>query len=171
MNEAISTSKFIKIKEITSTSKFIKMKESISTRKFIKVLLQVSVFVLFFSIFNLKINAEEGLSGNCKWTLDDMGTLSIDKRSDVEYATDKPELGKSIITSNETRSKVRKIIFLCEVKANPDASSLFFGLENLEEIVDLDLLDTSEVTKMDSMFMNCKSLTKFDISKFDTSQV
>ncbi len=46
----------------------------------------------------------------------------------------------------------------------------FFDLENLESI-DLEGLDTSQVTNMQAMFSGCSSLTSLDVSGFDTSQV
>ena len=42
---------------------------------------------------------------------------------------------------------------------------------DLKEIVNLDLLDTSETTTMSSMFYNCEDLTSLDLSSFDTSKV
>ena len=46
----------------------------------------------------------------------------------------------------------------------------FRGCANLKE-ADLDKLDTSSVTSMDSMFSSCSSLTTLDVSGWDTSKV
>lgn len=63
------------------------------------------------------------------------------------------------------------------IKANADCSQMFSywlktsGFTDLKEIVNLDLLDTSETTTMSSMFNNCKELTSIDLSGFDTRKV
>ncbi|MBO7463566.1 MAG: InlB B-repeat-containing protein, partial [Bacteroidales bacterium] len=47
----------------------------------------------------------------------------------------------------------------------------FQGFSKLEYIVGLDNLNTSQVTSMDSMFEECRSLTTLDLSSFDTRKV
>ncbi len=47
----------------------------------------------------------------------------------------------------------------------------FFGCENIKEIVDLQNLNTQDVTNMDAMFENCSSLTSLDLSNFNTKNV
>ena len=47
----------------------------------------------------------------------------------------------------------------------------FKGMENLQEIRNLDYLNTSEVTNMNSMFSMCGKLTWVDVSSFDISKV
>ena len=47
----------------------------------------------------------------------------------------------------------------------------FAGMENLKTVTNLKYLNTSEVTDMYGMFMNCKSLTSLDVSGFNTSNV
>ena len=42
---------------------------------------------------------------------------------------------------------------------------------NLQEIIGLENWNTSKVTSMSGMFMNCRNLTSIDVSNFDTSQV
>ena len=51
-------------------------------------------------------------------------------------------------------------------------SMIFYFAEfNKITSIDLSALDTSEVTNMDGMFLNCISLTSLDLSNFDTSNV
>ncbi len=47
----------------------------------------------------------------------------------------------------------------------------FYELENLSSIVNIENLNTSEVTDMSGMFLQCTSLTELDLSHFDTSKV
>ena len=48
-------------------------------------------------------------------------------------------------------------------------ASWFSQMESITEIEGLQYLNTSEVTEMDYMFYQCKSLTSLDVSLFDTS--
>ena len=54
--------------------------------------------------------------------------------------------------------------------ANESMTVYFLGFDKMTSI-DLSALDTSEVTNMDGMFLNCISLTSLDLSNFDTSNV
>jgi len=54
---------------------------------------------------------------------------------------------------------------------NENSSWMFDKLYELEEIVNLHLLDTSNVTNMRDMFCDCAKLTNVDLSNFDTSKV
>ena len=62
------------------------------------------------------------------------------------------------------------------ISANPDSTGLF-SIANQETMessltsIDLTYLDTSKVTSMMGMFVNCISLTELDVSNFDTSKV
>ncbi len=57
------------------------------------------------------------------------------------------------------------------VLANKNSSYLFYGFTNLKQIDFNDNFDTSQVTKMFSMFSGCTSLTSLNLSGFDTSNV
>lgn len=52
-----------------------------------------------------------------------------------------------------------------------DLSVMFSDWYDLEEIIGIEFLDTSNVITMASMFQNCESLRKIDLSTFDTSKV
>ena len=57
------------------------------------------------------------------------------------------------------------------VIANENASTLFSGFTNVTAINNLNILDTSKVTIMESMFTGCSGLTELDVTNFDTSNV
>ena len=66
--------------------------------------------------------------------------------------------------------QIRKIIFDDEIK--PINTYCWFNdLQQLTEIINIEYLNTSNCTKMERMFCNCKSLTNLDLSSFDTSKV
>lgn len=52
-----------------------------------------------------------------------------------------------------------------------DSSFLFNGYKNLKSITFGNYIDTSDATKMYSMFRDCSSLTSLDVSKFNTPNV
>ena len=54
---------------------------------------------------------------------------------------------------------------------NPNAAWMFDKLYSLEDIINLHLLDTSNVTNMRDMFCDCASLKNVDLSNFETSKV
>lgn len=58
-----------------------------------------------------------------------------------------------------------------KIIANENSSSLFDDFQNILTIVNLPLLDTSNVNTMSNMFYNCINLQELDLSNFDTSQV
>ena len=57
------------------------------------------------------------------------------------------------------------------IAANTDSANAFSGFWNLTSFGGLDLLDTSNVTSMDSMFAYDKALVTLDVSGFDTASV
>lgn len=57
------------------------------------------------------------------------------------------------------------------IRAPEDCSHLFAEYVNLKYIDFADCFDTSNVTNMQGMFMNCKSLETLDLGCFDTSSV
>ena len=58
-----------------------------------------------------------------------------------------------------------------KVIANADSTGAFSGFWNAASFTGLNLLDTSNVTNMSSMFSYAKVLTDLDVSKFNTSKV
>lgn len=70
------------------------------------------------------------------------------------------------------------------IMANPNSSYAFssssdlaydfpykYALSAVTDITGMDLLDTSKVTNMESIFSTCQALTSLDVSGFDTSKV
>ena len=49
--------------------------------------------------------------------------------------------------------------------------SWFAGMENLQDIIGINYLNTSEVESMTHMFAGCKKMTSLDLSHFNTSKV
>ena len=72
----------------------------------------------------------------------------------------------------EYKSKLKNIanLNLLDTSDVSDMSSMFYGLSALTDI-DLSKFDTSHVANMSKMFYACESLKKIDISSFDTSSV
>lgn len=66
-------------------------------------------------------------------------------------------------------SSITSIIFNNPTEGIIALNNYFSGCSNLTEVVNIDRLDTSEVTTMGSMFSECSSLTSLDLSSFDTS--
>ena len=58
-----------------------------------------------------------------------------------------------------------------KIAPNSDASYTFAYFTNLKKIDFGDCFDTSNVTDMSCMFVNCSSLTELDLSSFNTSKL
>ena len=66
---------------------------------------------------------------------------------------------------------VRKIVINSGTRAGTSTSQMFRNMTNLVEIVGLSRLDTSSVTDMTGMFVNCSSMTYMYPADLDTSKV
>ncbi|MDN3185246.1 BspA family leucine-rich repeat surface protein [Enterococcus faecalis] len=73
--------------------------------------------------------------------------------------------------SNVAKAEIKKLVFKGKAVAPADSNSLFWGLSNLTEIEGLDLVDTSNVKNMKSMFSGLGKLKQIDLSHFKTSNV
>ena len=93
------------------------------------------------------------------------------KSWDISSANNKTVMARLVPNTDDTTTNILYIQGNGGVIANYDSSALFLNFSKLTEIENLNLLDTSQVTSMDSMFYGCSSLTSLDISNFDTSQV
>jgi surface protein len=73
----------------------------------------------------------------------------------------------------EHKEDITKVVFNNSfTDARPTTTTgWFFECKSITEIQGINNLNTSEVTRMDSMFDHCSSLTCLDISKFDTKNV
>ena len=70
----------------------------------------------------------------------------------------------------EYRTNITKVCFENEITPL-DTSGWFWDFENLTTIENIENLNTSNVTSMSWMFLDCSSLTSIDVSGFDTSNV
>ncbi|MGO3499415.1 BspA family leucine-rich repeat surface protein [Leuconostoc falkenbergense] len=116
-----------------------------------------------------------GVNGNSPWYLNpDDGVLTFYKSEDgsptvlAEQIYD--NLSNQFGWANELYKLVTAIRFEDDVAAPVNASSLFYGLENVQSI-DCTNLDTSNVEDMSSMFADLYSLTTLNIDGFITDKV
>ena len=72
-----------------------------------------------------------------------------------------------------TNASVTKVVFDSSFAgARPTTTcDWFYNMQNLQSITGLSYLNTSEVTNMNWMFLNCIALTSLDLSHFNTSKV
>ena len=72
-----------------------------------------------------------------------------------------------------TKTSVTKVVFDPSFAgARPTTTyDWFYGMTNLQSITGMSYLNTSEVTNMGWMFMECSKLTSLDVSHFNTSKV
>lgn len=76
-------------------------------------------------------------------------------------------------SEGENPNKIKKVVFDSSFKvARPTSTYHWFAYqEQLTEIIDIDYLNTSQVTNMDWMFSNCFKLKHIELSGFDTQNV
>ena len=76
-------------------------------------------------------------------------------------------------SEGENPNKITKVVFDSSFKvARPTSTYHWFAYqEQLTEIIDIDYLNTSQVTNMDWMFSNCFKLKHIELSGFDTQNV
>ena len=98
-------------------------------------------------------NIAEGVSGDCKWVIDNDGNLSIS--SEIDNAVLGTWEGDSAPWSN-FKEKITTVVFSTPVIAKT-CTNMFNGCTNLRSIY-LDNFYTNEVTDMSNMFANCASL-------------
>ncbi len=75
------------------------------------------------------------------------------------------------ITDHKT--DITKVVFdeSFQVARPKSCAKWFYDCNNLKTIENIKYLNTSEVTDMRAMFMNCKSLNSIDVSNFNTAKV
>lgn len=98
-------------------------------------------------------NIAEGVSGDCKWVIDNDGNLSIS--SEIDNAVLGTWEGDSAPWSN-FKEAITTVVFSTPVIAKT-CTNMFNGCTNLRSIY-LDNFYTNEVTDMSNMFANCASL-------------
>ena len=90
---------------------------------------------------------------------------------DISSAKNKTVMARLIPNTDDTTTNTLYIQGNGGVLANYNSNELFRNFQNLTEIENINLLDTSNVTDMSAMFSECSRLTSLDVSNFDTSQV
>ena len=75
--------------------------------------------------------------------------------------------------SDGTNKSVTRVVFNSSFASARPTSTLnwFMNMENLQSILSMQYLNTSQVTDMSCMFYCCRSLTNIDLSHFNTQKV
>ncbi len=88
------------------------------------------------------------------------------------YVWNVTSTGESVSWSMNAENITKVVFDESFADARPHNCTYWFNdMENLEEIVGLAFLNTSEVTNMAYMFAFCSKLTSLDLGNFDTSKV
>ena len=90
---------------------------------------------------------------------------------DISSAKNKTVMARLVPTTDATTTNTLYIQGNGGVIANYNSEGLFRSFDKLNEIENINLLDTSNVKNMSGMFYYCYKLTSLDVSNFDTSQV
>ena len=152
--------------------KLFNIKKNFFTKR--KVFIMLSIVILLLTAVTIiyqksyAFNGANGTSGNCTWTIDTSGKMTI-----------RPTSGSSCTLSTATseqmpwynnREYITSVVVNSGVKANANSAHLFRDLLNATSI-NVSNLDTSSATDMGQMFRNCNSLTSLNLSSFNTSNV
>ncbi len=122
-------------------------------------------------------------SGNKKYTADLISTITFVNNTnipttaeanwDVSYTSGDGDVIAWVIPKVEDSTKYDLFIGAdtTTIEAPIISSNLFGEYKNCTAINNLTILDTSNVTNMQSMFDGCSNLTSLDLSSFNTSKV
>ena len=140
------------------------MKMKTTTKRFL---------VLFVAIVTMVIGANATPTAYAVYR---GGTLTFkfgERPTNETYCFNASNTGTSPEWSTLQPSLIEEVVFDSSfMNAHPKSCARwFYGMENLKTVTNLKYLNTSEVTDMYGMFMNCKSLTSLDVSGFNTSNV
>ena len=117
------------------------------------------IMVTLLSVVSAFANIAEGVSGDCKWVIDNDGNLTIFSES-YDVANLGTWEGDSAPWSNY-RESITTVAFTSPVNAKTCAY-MFKGCTNLNAVY-LDNFYTNEVTDMSFMFADCTSLEVIEI--------
>ena len=118
------------------------------------------IMVTLLTVVSALANIAEGVSGDCKWVIDNDGNLTISSESD-----DAADLGTWVGDSapwSDYKESITTVVFSSPVNAKTCAY-MFKGCKNLNAVY-LDKLYTNDVTDMSYMFADCASLEVIEFS-------
>ena len=119
------------------------------------------IMVTLLTVMSALANIAEGVSGDCRWVIDDDGNLTISSESDDDIADLGTWAGDSAPWS-DYRESITTVAFSSPVNAKT-CTYMFKGCTNLNAVY-LDNFYTNEVTDMSFMFADCSSL---EVIEFD----
>lgn len=119
------------------------------------------IMVTLLTVMSALANIAEGVSGDCRWVIDDDGNLTISSESDDDIADLGTWAGDSAPWS-DYRESITTVAFSSPVNAKT-CTYMFKGCTNLNAVY-LDNFYTNEVTDMSFMFADCASL---EVIEFD----
>ena len=119
------------------------------------------ILVTLLTVMSAFANIAEGVSGDCKWVIDDDGNLTISSESDDDIADLGTWAGDSAPWS-DYRESITTVAFSSPINAKT-CTYMFKGCTNLNAVY-LDNFYTNEVTDMSFMFADCSSL---EVIEFD----
>ena len=131
-----------------------------------------TLFFLFSTLMNvLSVNAQTAYA---VFTSED-NTLTFYYDENYDGSEGQYDVNSCGWLADETNTKVERVVFDASFKdARPTSTANWFNnMRKLrpEAIVNLDYLNTSEVTTMEGMFAESSALTSLDLSSFNTSKV
>ena len=118
------------------------------------------IMVTLLTVVSALANIAEGVSGDCRWVIDNDGNLTISSESD-----DAADLGTWVGDSapwSDYKESITTVVFSSPVNAKTCAY-MFKGCKNLNAVY-LDKLYTNDVTDMSYMFADCASLEVIEFS-------
>lgn len=155
-----------------------------------KTVISMILGLMIFS--STQCYAENGISGTCKWNIDDNGVLTIEpekgESGTLENWNNDAPWWRSKSDIKEVKFKKKVIATTCygmftycnnlrsadltglDTKKVKDMSYMFNRCSNLVEI-NAKSLNTSNVENMNAMFQECKSLKNIDVSGWNTTNV
>ena len=125
------------------------------------------ILVTLLTVMSAFANIAEGVSGDCKWVIDDDGNLTISSESDDDIADLGTWAGDSAPWS-DYRESITTVAFSSPVNAKT-CTYMFKGCTNLNAVY-LDNFYTNEVTDMSFMFAGCTSLEVIEFDMAESAQ-
>ena len=122
------------------------------------------------NIIEVKDKEEKPLTEGIWYKIE--GTTAYIRNNEMEGYSKSAYDGRDVPewASFRGESPIEKVVIETEIVLQ-DIKYWFCNCTKLTEIEGIEKLDTSNVTSMNNLFYNCKSLTDLDLSHFDTSNV